>query len=66
MPKTVNTRLDQAKRLVQLIKEGPASIPVSGEERRLYDLWATSWIIPAMNELIIELRNEKRRKEARS
>lgn len=65
MPKTTGTRKQRAAELLRRVKDGPcitsyAFTPEIDEIwKRHYKLWADSWIVPALHELVPELRPEK-------
>lgn len=64
MPKSYDTRVQRATRLLRLISEGPsfrtftpsdASTSVSAQ----YKLWADTWVLPLVKALVPELRKPK-------
>ncbi len=72
MPKTQNTRQQRAIELFNTAKRGPSSLTTSHEliraktpeemQRRLaenYRIWCDTWILPALLDLVPELRKIK-------
>lgn len=66
MPKVNNTRKQKAKELLERLERGPSTsfdifkdkLPTDENINKSYRLWAQSWIIPAIKELIPELKGD--------
>lgn len=64
MPKTIDTRKQQAAELVRVLEQGPAfyksfqsgSIFTPEQAKEQYDTWLRSWVLPPVKRLIPELR----------
>lgn len=61
MPKVSNTRKQKAAKLLEVVKDGPASgvnddPTVLSLPREAYQLWVNTWVSPALRELVPELR----------
>ena len=67
MPKVIDTRKQRARKLVKRLEEGPSfSHPFGSigtmhpkEASEQYKIWASTWIIPELKQLIPELRAKK-------
>lgn len=73
MPKTMNTKKQHAKELMEILERGPAFYSPyletgsdGGPEefdvlvaKRQFHIWCRTWIIPVVKRLIPELRKEK-------
>ncbi len=64
MPKTINTRKQRAEELLKRLSTGPAFFndsiggPTTEESaRKHYRLWAETWVIPLVKNLVPELRS---------
>ena len=55
MPKATDTRRDRAKKLLELIKCGPSTMRENPGLAESYDLWAKSWILRELVDLVPEL-----------
>lgn len=66
MPKTIDTRKQQAAELVRILEQGPAFHKVfqSGmyftpeQAKEQYDTWVRSWVLPPVKRLIPELKKK--------
>lgn len=64
MPKIHDTRKDKAKELLDLVLRGPATSfnifkhepPTDENINRQYKLWAETWVVPLLKELVPELK----------
>jgi hypothetical protein len=60
VPRFENTKKQRRKKLLERLREGPASLSDAGGcSREDYDLWCRSWIIPELERLIPESGNRK-------
>ena len=55
MPKVMNTRKQRAIEAFKTAARGP-SIHLTAEQEKSYRLWASTWILPRMVDLIPELK----------
>ncbi len=59
MPKIVNTRNHKARELFEKVLRGPASLHnTTGCTREDYNLWASTWVLPQLIDLIPQLRSD--------
>jgi hypothetical protein len=64
MPKIRDTRKDKAKELLEMVLRGPSTNfnifkhepPTDENINRQYKLWATTWVVPLLKELVPELK----------
>lgn len=56
MPKVTDTKRDRAKRLFESIKRGPASVRDDPKLAEQYDLWARTWVLQELIDLVPALR----------
>lgn len=56
MPKKTDTRKQQAVELLNLVANGPASIQENPHDRRMYEMWVTTWVLPKLIRLQPELK----------
>ena len=66
MPKVTDRRIDKANELLRMLERGPATsfdifdkFPTDLEINKNYKLWAKSWIIPLVKELVPELKKKR-------
>lgn len=75
MPKVIGTKKQKAVELYNIAKNGPCFIDELPEKvegscgyiqaRKQYDLWVSSWVLHALEELIPELKHLKLAREER-
>ena len=62
MPKVSNTRNHRALELLQRLEDGPSFSDIFGEgmtteeATKQFKIWATTWLIPEVKDLVLELR----------
>lgn len=64
MPKIRDTRKDKAQELLALVLRGPSTSfdifkhepPTDANINRQYKLWAETWVVPMLKELVPELK----------
>jgi len=68
MPKNRDTRKDKAKKLLEMVLRGPSTsfdifkheLPTDANINRQYKLWAKTWVVPLLKELVPELTQTAR------
>ena len=69
MPKVHDTRKQKAAQLLARLKEGPcfdhdfdscvSTVAIEVRAKQSFKLWAETWVIPAVMDLVPELRKSK-------
>lgn len=53
---SAKTRKQEAIELLNLVASGPANIQENPHDRRAYELWVTTWVLPKLIRLQPELK----------